>query len=347
MVIIDKDMIEYEPELESDDAIIAWKFPRKDIALGSKLIVSQNQEAIFLRDGGVVGTFVYQDGGHVLTTKNMPWLRRPVNFLFGGKTRHPAEVWFVNKGEKTLKWGARKVFLEEPMTKVDINVGASGTCVMQVNDPGTLIRENQNPAGYIKAEWAENMFRDRIQQRLGEVLSGFFSKRKISIYDVQDHRAELSDAIKDSVKEDFQNNGIEIIRVIVKGIGTSDEDQATLKEIKAENRKYDRLRDESPEAYRQVRSLDIMEKMAENPGGGAGQSLGASLGLGAGLSAGVSMGEKIGGAMDTQSKTNSPTESEPENNSKAKLQLLQNLLEEKLITEDDYEKKKKEILDTM
>ena len=131
---------------------------------------------------------------------------------------------------------------------------------------------------------------------------------------------------------------------------------------------YERIA-QTPDAYTVKRQFDVLEKTAENPGSGAGQLLGSGFGLGVGLSAGVSMGQKIGSAMDTQPQTENPTEQDdnpdssesvenqpqtgnpaerdPQNDPVAKLQQLKEMLDSELITEAEFNEKKKQILDSM
>ena len=95
-------------------------------------------------------------------------------------------------------------------------------------------------------------------------------------------------------------------------------------------------------AYTTMRTLDILEKAAENEGGNMGQLLGAGLGVGAGLGAGTTIGQQIGNTMNVQNEKASDEEDVV-----IKLQKLKQMLNAGLITKEDYDEKKKHLLDSM
>ena len=362
MAIIDIDVIKYNPE--SDDAI-AWKFPREDISFGAQLIVNESQEAIFFKDGKVVDTF--GPGRHELTTDNMPWLRGLVKFSLGGRTPYAAEVWYVNKTVmRGLKWGTKNPLpVEQPRNNGNITVHARayGSWGMQVTEPQNFIthivgaQTSSSPKGHIGSERVEEYFDTAIQQQLNVVLNNFFAERQISISEANRHNAALAESIKHGIGPEFQRYGIEIESFHVESVNIPKEESDMLqaldlkeqeenREFEMKNREFEMI-NQLPEAYNTKRTFDVLEKTAENPGGGAGQLLGAGFGLGAGLGAGVPLGEKIGSAMDIQSKTSDPIESDTQNDPVAKLQQLKQMLADELITEEEFNEKKKQILDSM
>jgi membrane protease subunit (stomatin/prohibitin family) len=93
-----------------------------------------------------------------------------------------------------------------------------------------------------------------------------------------------------------------------------------------------------------LRTFDTLEKAAQNEGGGAGQLLGAGLGIGAGLGAGIPIGQQIAGAMNVQNQSSASTASDDH---VAKLQKLKQMLDSGLITQQEYEEKKKQIIDSL
>ena len=192
----------------------------------------------------------------------------------------------------------------------------------------------------------EEYFDLAIQQQLNVVLNNFFVERQISISEANRHNDALAESIKQDISPEFQRYGIEIESFHVGNVSIPKEERDMLQaldlEEEKENREFERI-NQSREAYQIKRNLDAFEKAAENPGGGVGQFLGAGFGLGAG----VSLGEKIGSAMDIQSKTSDPIESDTQNDPVAKLQQLKQMLADELITEEEFNEKKKQILDSM
>src|SRR6266566_8226683 len=87
-----------------------------DIKYGAQLIVQENQEAIFFRDGKALDTF--GPGRHTLTTANVPLLTRLLTIPWE-KSPFQAQVYFI--GKQTFldqKWGTR-----QPITLRDKDFG--------------------------------------------------------------------------------------------------------------------------------------------------------------------------------------------------------------------------------
>ena len=88
-----------------------------------------------------------------------------------------------------------------------------------------------------------------------------------------------------------------------------------------------------------MRTFDTLEKAAENPGGGAGALLAGGLGLGVGVGAGAPLGRELGKSLNVA----------PEGGQDAvtRLQTLKRMLEEKLINQEEFDARKKLILDSI
>jgi membrane protease subunit (stomatin/prohibitin family) len=88
-----------------------------------------------------------------------------------------------------------------------------------------------------------------------------------------------------------------------------------------------------------------MRDAAQQEGGGGGLT-GAGLGLGAGASMGAMMGQMMGQAMQP-GQPQQPAAAAPQEDPKAKLKQLKEMLDDGLITKEEYEKKKQDILSRM
>ena len=343
MALIDR--IKYDSP--SDDAVV-WKFPSEDIRLGAQLIVNESQEAVFFKGGKALD--VFGPGTHTLSSDNIPLLRKLINLPFGGKTPFAAEVYYLNKTVKRdLRWGtAGPIQVIDPLYNYPLSVRAFGRWGMRVNNARNFIvqivgtQTSSSLKGYIGSERIEEYFTGEIIQRLSDALAKFFVKKNISIFQASAQINDLSAFIGGDIAPEFQRFGIEIINFNVERISIPDEEQKKFQEILGKRMEIDQISQARVgQAYTTMRTFDTLEKAAENESGGAGQLMGAGLGLGAGLGAGVPVGQQIGNAMNVQPEQ--PQGDDP----MAKLNKLKQMLDNGLITQEDFDKKKQQILDSM
>ena len=332
----------------SDDAI-AWKFQSDSIRLGAQLIVNESQEALFFKGGKGLDTF--GPGTHTLSSNNLPLLDKLISLPFGGKTPFSAEVWYVNKTVKRdLNWGTKgPVQVIDPLYNYPVSVRAFGRWGMRVNQArnfivqivGTQISTGIND--YISSERVEDYFIGEILQRLSDGLAKFFVEKNISVFQASAHINELSTFVTNDISPELQRFGIEVVNFNIERISIPDEEQKRFQEIMGKRLEIDQISQARlGQAYTTMRSFDTLEKAAENEGGSAGQLLGAGLGLGAGLVAGVPIGQQIGGAMNVE-----PQQPVQADEPLVKLMKLRQMRDAELITQEDYDLKKKQILDSM
>ena len=356
------DRIKYNPE--SDDAI-AWKFPSENIRLGSQLIVNESQEAIFFKDGKALD--VFGPGRHNLKTDNLPILHRLISLPFGGQTPFPVEIWYVNKTViGGLKWGTiRRVPVDAQWRNrvITLHVGGHGTWSMRVTGTRDFITQliGAQEVSYIGPERVKKHFDAKIQEQLQVALGKFFKKDNISFFqDAEAHLPALAEFIKRDIGPRFRSFGIEIESFDVANLNIDKKDQNILDQIDKQNRNISDKIDEinvrklerdleletierSGDAYKTKRHFDHLEEAAKNPG----RLIIPGFGVGAGLGVGVPIEQQAGRTINSQPQDSPPTESDPQNDPVVKLQQLKQMLDNKLITEAEFDEKKKQILDSM
>ena len=324
------------------DAILVWKFPSDELRLGSQLIVNQAQEVVFVKGGQVAD--VFGPGTHTLSTGNLPILNAIIDLPFGGETPFSAEVWFVNKTVKRdLRWGTRSpVPLIDPEFNYPISVRAYGRFGIRVRDSRVFVAEIVGSLQGADSDRVVEYFAGEIHQRFSTVLSGFIGARKTSIFSINAALDELSQATRVAITPEFERFGIEIINYNVERVSIPDEELATFQQVLGRRMEIEQIsRAEVGDAYRTMRTFDTLEKAAENEGGGAGALLAGGFGLGAGVGAGVPLGQQLGQALSTKPEDKGggdPVE---------RLRGLQRLLDEKLISAEEFQTRRKAILDAI
>lgn len=348
MALIDR--IKYDAS--SDDAIV-WKYPSEQIRYGAQLIVNESQEAVFFKGGKALD--VFGPGTHTLTTGNLPLVSALLNLPFGGDTPFSAEVWYVNKTVKRdLKWGTSgPIQVIDPVYSYPVSIRAFGRWGMRIRNAQDFLvqivgTQSSSAPGrnHISTERVEEYFRGEILQRLSDCLAKYFVEKQTSVFQVSARINELSAFIAEDIRPEFDRYGIEIVNFNVARISIPDEEQRKFQDILGKRMEIDEIsKAQVGQAYTAMRTFDTLEKAAQNEGSGAGQLLGAGLGLGVGLGAGAPIGQQLGGAMNTQppAQQQDPSLNDPV----AKLQKLKQLLEAGLITQEDFDRRKDQILDSM
>ena len=124
---------------ESNEALVQ-RMPAEgtaDIKYGAQLIVQQNQEAVFFRDGKALD--VFQPGRHTLTTANVPILTRLLTIPWE-KSPFQACVYFV--GKQTFvdqKWGTPQPIVFRDKDFGMVRLRSFGKYSLRVADSSVLI----------------------------------------------------------------------------------------------------------------------------------------------------------------------------------------------------------------
>lgn len=339
MAIIDR--IKYDA---GTDTILVWKFPGEELRLGTQLIVNQSQEAVFVKGGQVVD--VFGPGTHTLSTGNLPLLNKIVNFPFGGKTPFTAEVWYVNKiVKRDLKWGTKgPIQIIDPIYNYPVSVRAFGQWGMRIDNSRSFVAQIVGTLHTTDTARIEEYFGGEILQRLSDALAKYFVEKAVSVFQVSAKLNELSAFTHSGISPEFDRFGIEIINFNVERISIPPEEQQKFQEILAKRMEIDQLSQAKVgQGYIAARTFDTLEKAAQNEGGAAGNMLAGGLGLGMGLGAGVQVGQQVGQNLNIQGQSNSPATDDP----MEKLAKLKKMVDAGLITQDDFEKKKANILASM
>jgi len=332
------DRIKYD---STSDEILVFKFPSEELKLGSQLVVNQSQEAVFVKGGKVCD--VFPPGTHTLSTGNLPLLSKLVNMPFGQQTPFTAEVWFVSKTVKRdLRWGTKApIPLIDPTYNYPISVRAFGRWGVRVNESKLFVREIVGTLGMADSVKVLEYFTGEIQQRFSNVLAGFFVREKVSIFDANNRLNDLSAASMAAIRPELQRFGIELVNFNVERVSIPEDELARMQEVLGRRMEIDQISKSTVgPAYTTMRTFDTLQAAASNPGGATGAMLAGGLGLGMGVGAGLPLGKQAGEAMDARPQSPETAKNDPV----GRLQALKQMLDSNLITNDEYDAKKKEIL---
>lgn len=276
MAIIDR--IKYDGSPSGSQWLI-YKCPSEAFVLGSQLIVNQGQEALFFKGGEALDLF--GPGTHTLSTGNLPLLNKLVNLPFGDKTPFSAEIYYINKtANLDMKWGtSTPIPLEDPKYGLILNVGARGQYGITILNSRLFVSKiigavpngtTTNPMLILR------YFNGLINSKIKSVTASYMIQKQISFLEISQFLSDLSIVFQEALYEEFERFGIELANFYCESIAPKPEEYEKLRGYKEELALGQGF-------YQQRRSLDILEKLAENSPSDstANAGIGLRMGLGA------------------------------------------------------------------
>jgi membrane protease subunit (stomatin/prohibitin family) len=301
-----------------------WSDNGDEIKNASKLIVGPGQGCIFVYEGKVEG--VYAEEGMVeLKTSNIPFWTTITKFMQAFVSEHKAGIYFFKTTQiLDQKWGtASTIKYDDPKYKFPVGLRAFGNFSFRITDPRSFF---VNVVGGANPFLVDG-FRQVMVSRIVQPLTDYLAEGKHSYAEIDGQREEISQGLQEKLKKEFSVLGFELADFRVEGTSF---DEDTMKRI-------NRVADVSAEtmaagvagvSFAQLQQLQAMKDAANNQGGA---------GMGMGMGIGMAFGQNIhtqGAGMQQEDFT-------------VKLKKLKQLLDDGLITQEEYDAKKKDILAKM
>lgn len=228
---IKKDGLASIIKYEGDNSTFIWKHPIEDFNYGSQLIVHESQEAIFFRDGQALDSF--GPGRYTLETQQLPLLEKIYKLPTDTEGTFHSEVYFVNKTiQMAIKWGTPdKVRFIDPLTGTPLELGASGTLNLQVeNARKLLIKLVGTTKGISWEESAENAkslqacFRPLIANAVKTNLSAIIKNEAIDILEIDERLDLISENLRNKILPGFEEYGLFIPQFYVTNVALPEDD---------------------------------------------------------------------------------------------------------------------------
>ncbi len=309
-----------------------WTENGDEIKNASKLIVKPGQGVIFLYEGKVQAVHL-NEGLYELKTANIPFITTLVKIMQAFESEHKVGIYFFWRTEfLNQKWGTpTPVKYNDPVYKFPVALRSFGNFSFKVTKPDKFFVNVVGSRPTFSLDEARKVIAARFIQPLTDVLatSGF------SYAEVDANREELAQQLGTKLLADFETLGFEMTDFRIESTDFDDETQKRIGRI-ADVMADSHAAQSAGMNYMQLQQAQALRDAARNEGGAAG----AGIGVGAGLGLGQMMAQGMAGSM-MGGHQQAPSGG---GDLAGRLKQLKDLLEQKLISQDEFDKRKAEIL---
>ena len=313
--------------LDNSGVVMVKRVPDQgpcEIKWGAQLTVRESQDAVFFRDGK--GLDVFGSGRHVLKTQNMPKITKWVtSFGYGKDSPFRSEVYFVGKQLfSNLKWGTSEPILFRDSELKMIRLRSFGSFSIQIADSMLFINKVTGTQGLYTRDDIQGYLRGIIISKFTTVLGDEMK----TVFDMPSSFDDISLIVKAQLKQDFDGLGLSLHDFYISSISVPDDVQEMI------DQRTGMAALGNMDEFMKYKMAMSMEEAAKNEGG----AMGSMVGAGAGLGMGFAMPGMVQQAMG------SPSSGSDQESSMDKLKKLKELLDMEAISKEEYEEKKKELM---
>lgn len=312
------DVIEFE---DVSNKLIVLKYQREsgnnELKQGSKVIVREGQSAVFLKGGQLAD--ILPPGTHTLTTDNLPVLSTLKAFPFLFASPVIADLYFVSTRQFIdNKWGTKNPIMKRDGEFNMVRLRAFGKFSFRITDVATFMREVFGSKGIVMTydivEYLSSLVTEAFAVTVGE--------STMPVLDLVAEYRNLSSAIQEKLNEQVSAIGVQFSDVLIENIALPEEVEKLIDEQSGIG-----MASRDMNTFMQYQTARAMRDAAKQKGGLAG--------LGAGMALGNTMAKNI------QETTSSPKE---EKSKAEQLRELKALLDEGILTQEEFDAEKKAIL---
>ena len=312
------DVIEFE---NISNKLIVFKFQREsgnnELKQGSKVIVREGQCAVFLKGGQLAD--ILSPGTHTLTTDNLPVLSSLKAFPFLFASPVIADLYFVSTRQFIdNKWGTKNPIMKRDGEFNMVRLRAFGKFSFRITDVATFMREVFGSKGIVMTydivEYLSSLVTEAFAVTVGE--------SQMAVLDLVTEYRNLSTAIQEKLNEQVAAIGVQFSDILIENITLPEEVEKLIDEQSGIG-----MASRDMGTFMQYQTARAMRDAAKQKGGLAG--------LGAGMALGNTMAKNIQETTDAPKQEKSKAE---------QLRELKALLDEGILTQEEFDAEKKAIL---
>lgn len=312
------DVIEYE---DKTNKLIVSKFQREsgnnELKQGSKVIVRESQSAVFLKGGQLAD--VLGPGTYSLKTENFPILTKLMAFPYFFVSPVVADLYYVSTRQFIdNNWATKNPIMKRDGDLNMVRIRAFGKFAFRITDPATFMREVFGTKGIVMTydivQYLSSMVTEAFSTSVGEA--------SMSVLDLASEYKHISTIMQMKLNAQTGQIGIQFSDIIIESISLPDEVEKLIDEQSGIG-----MAKNDMNSFMQYQTARAMRDASRQEGGIAG--------LGAGLALGKTLAQNIQNVANSNEQSKSKAE---------QLREIKALLDEGILTQEEFEVEKKSIL---
>ncbi len=304
----------------SKNKLLVSKYTRDqdEIKQGAKLIVRNGQAAVFVPQGQIAD--VFSPGEYKLDTGNLPILSTLGAWPYRFNSPIKSDVYFINTTDFIgNKWGTKSPIIKRDPEMGLVRIGAFGSFAFKVTDPKTFMEEmfgaRKMDMTYDIVEFLKSFVTESAAECLGEM--------DASVIDMATKYKDLAESLTPYVNEKARKYGISITSVAVESINLPEEVEKLIDEQSGIG-----LASRDMDTFVRYQSARAIRDAAKQQGGLAG--------LGAGAAVGQTVARSMGSVTGNDGKD--------DKSASDKLKEYKELLDQGILTQDEFDDLKAKLI---
>lgn len=307
--------------VDKSNKIIVSKFRREsgdnELKQGTKVVVRESQVAVFLKEGQLADILL--PGTYSLDTGNLPILSSLEAFPYFFFSPVTADVYFVSmKQFIDNKWATKNPIMKRDRDFSMVRIRAFGKYAFRISDVASFMQEIFGTRGIVMTYDIVTY----LSSMVAEAFSAVVGESEASVLDLAAEYRKLAEKMQERLNGQMEAVGIEFSDILIENISLPDEVEKLIDEQSGVS-----VANQDMEAFWQYQTARAVREASGRAGGLAG--LGAS----------VAIGHTIARNIQDMAGQKGEGKSRAE-----QLRELKSLLDEGILTQEEFETEKKTIL---
>lgn len=338
---ISSQFIEIIEWLSDDHETLVWRFPvvGQEIKNGAKLVVREGQSALLVSEGKLADSF--GPGTYTLSTQNLPVLSTLRGWKYGFASPFKAEVYFVaTTNVMDLKWGTQNPIMVRDPEFGPLRLRAFGFFAIRVGDAAKFMRTVGGSDGIFEVDEILGQLKRTLVTRFTQALAS----AKVPALDLAANYDAIGNKVLPTLQQDFDELGLILSKFGIENISLPPEVEKVL------DKRSEMALIGNMQQFAAYQAASAIPDAARTPNSLAG----AGMGMAAGIAVGNQMAQAFAPgpgpalvAAGAASLSPASASSSPQGTADSmieRLKRLESLKAAGVLTDEEYNKKRSEIL---